>query len=423
MDEVLGQLNPWWERRAFDVGIPRRVYLERLATVFARRQIHVILGSRRVGKTVFLKQLVNQCLQRGVEPTTIFYAALDHPRLSALPLTEHLRAFRRRFRHPRDRRLYLFLDEVQASPQWEVELKAIYDTESVKIVCTGSTAALLERQRGRLTGRQLITTMYPLTFEEYVEFKNIHPSQAEGYLYERALEDYLTCGGYPEHVLEPSEDYLHNLLEDILARDIIKIHPIHRPDVLRDLLSLLAGSVGSRTSFHKLANTLGLTIETIKTYIGYLQSAFLVRALEKWSPSQADKIYAPKKFYLYDMGIKSLLSGPGDLGAKIENLVFLHLMQEGLSCGYYAESERELDFACGPFTTPRAVEAKYLSRLEWEDKRLAGVKLFLKRYPAAKHVTVVSKDAEARWRKGHVTVELIPAWTFLTRKYSSNKSA
>jgi len=103
--------------------------------------------------------------------------------------------------------ILLFLDEIQESPNWEAELKAIYDQENIKIICAGSTSSLLKSQGGKLTERQIVTTIYPLSFQEYLSFKKTMPSLSEEYKYEKLAEDYLQIGGYPEKVLNPSEEF------------------------------------------------------------------------------------------------------------------------------------------------------------------------------------------------------------------------
>ena len=414
MEDLYYAYNPWWEDKDFDSGIPRQEYLTELEKPFQRKQINIIIGSRRVGKTTFLKQLIQNCLDKNISPQKILYLALDNPRFMKTSLSDHLKYVRKIFLHSRSEKLYLFFDEVQESRNWEAELKAIYDLENVKIVCTGSTSSLISRQGGKLTGRQIITSIYPLTFKEYLTFKNITPSRAEDYKYEKHLEEYLQIGGYPENVLQPSIDYLNNLVDDIIARDIVRLHRIHRADVLKNLLSIVAGSVGSRSSFNKIAKVLGITVDTVKEYIGYFEEAFLIKMLTKWSSSQADKIYAQKKIYLYDTGLKTMLTGSGDRGVKIENLVFFHLLKKNVTnIGYYAESERELDFAFDNFQSPKAIEVKYDSQFDWQDKRFRGVKLFCKRYPHTREVTIITKDAEQTIQDDKLRIFVIPAWKYL----------
>lgn len=413
MEEIYYAFNPWWERKDFDSGIPREEYLKRIDTLLERKQIDIIIGSRRAGKTTFLKQLIKRELKRGFPPKQILYLALDHPQLSKNTVSEHLKFFRKLFMHSRRTKLLLLLDEVQESPDWEAELKSIYDLENIKMVCSGSTSSLVKSQGGKLTGRQIVTTIYPLSFKEFISFKKIELSRTEDYKYEKLLEDYLGTGGYPENVLAPSEEYLHNLLEDIIARDLIRLFPIKKANLLKDLLRLLAASVGSRTSFNKLAHVLGISVDTVKEYIGYFESAFLVKSMEKWTSSYSEKIYAAKKIYLLDTGIKTLLTGKGDLGAKAENAVFLWFLKNRKSCGYYAESQKEVDFILGDFKNPLPIEVKYISGFNWQDRRFSGVKLFLRRFSGVKEVLIISKDVEAETAIEGMVIRVTPAWKFL----------
>lgn len=315
--------------------------------------------------------------------------------------------------HSRDEKLFLFMDEVHESPNWEAELKTLYDLENLKITCTGSTSCLINQQGGKLTGRQIITTIYPLTFKEYLTFRKDMPSMSEGYKYERLCEEYMDTGGYPENVLDPSEDYMINLIDDIIARDIIRLHRINRPDLLKNLLLMLAGAVGSRISFNKISKALGITVDTVREYIGYFEEAFLIKTLSKWSQSETDKIYAPKKIYLFDTGIKTRLTGKGDIVAKTENIFFFHLTRKNIPIGYYAESERELDFACSNLQSPHAIEVKYVTKLDWNDKRLTGVKLFLRRYPQTREVTIITKSVDKRIEDEKAAISMVTAWKYL----------
>jgi len=101
------------------------------------------------------------------------------------------------------------------------------------------------------------------------------------------------------------------------------------------------------------------------------------------------------------------------LGAKDENAVFLHLLREGKSSGYYPESEKEVDFVLGDFNNPMPVEVKYVSNFDWQDKRYKGIKLFLRRFPQTKEILIVSKDVETELKEDSVVVRIIPLWKFL----------
>ncbi|MBI5183963.1 MAG: ATP-binding protein [Nitrospinae bacterium] len=422
MNTLYYTFNPWWEGKDFESGIDRTKYRDSLPALLKRRQIEVIIGSRRTGKTTLLKQFIKDLIKHGVSPRFILYLALDHPALSNIPISEHLKNMRKLFMHEREKKIFLFLDEVQESPRWEIELKSIYDIENIKIFCTGSTSSLIRRQRGRLTGRQIVATLYPLSFDEFILFKGPMPSLSEDYRYEKLVEEYLPIGGYPENVLNPSVEYMSNLLEDILARDLIRLYPIKKGFILKDLLRLIASSVGSRTSFNKLGRLLGLSVDTVKEYVNYLESAFLVNQMEKWTTSYSEKVYAQKKIYLWDTGIKTLLTGDTDEGNKAENVVYMELKRRNIPCGYFAESEREVDFVIGNIDSPLPIEVKYISSFDWTDRRFSGIKLFLHRFPNTEKVLLISKDVETEIKVNRTKIEIIPLWRFLLSSESYLKS-
>ncbi len=405
--------NPWWEGRDFETGFLRKNYLQELLKRFDRPQIEIVAGGRRVGKTTFLKQIIKSRLEKGVDKEKIFYLSCDHPQAVDISVSKHLENFRQIFSLPRDERVFLFLDEVQETPSWERELKALYDTENLKIVCSGSTSALIKSHGGKLTGRQINTIIYPLSFSEFLDFRKIEPQPSEGYLLENHAEEYLQIGGYPENVLNPSTDYLKALLDDIFLRDLVRLHPVEYLGVIEDLFRLLTASVGTRVSFNKLANTLGVSVGTVKKYIEYLENAFLVKKMTKWSTSHRQRVYAQKKAYLLDTGLKTLLTGEEDLGFKAENAVFVQFLRSDQEVGYFAESQKELDFIAGGFDDPLPVEVKYVDDLAMDDKRLAGLRLFLKRFDDVKKAKVVTKSVDKRERFQDVEIEIVPLWRFL----------
>ena len=102
-------------------------------------------------------------------------------------------------------------------------------------------------------------------------------------------------------------------------------------------------------------------------------------------------------------------------GVKAENAVFLHFLKNRKSCGYYAESQREVDLVLGDFKNPLPVEVKYISDFDWQDRRFSGVKLFLRRFSRVKEVLIISRDVETETAKEGVVIKVIPAWKFLLR--------
>lgn len=202
----------------------------------------------------------------------------------------------------------------------------------------------------------------------------------------------------------------------MVARDILRRGRIRRPELIQELLRLLAAGAGTRTSHNRLSKTLGVTVDTVKDYLSYLGEAYLLGTIEKWTTSHTERVYAPRKVYLLDTGFESLLTGKGDLGAKAETAVFVDFVRRGTPCGYYAESQREVDFVTGGRGSPKAIEVKYEDAFNWEDRRFDGVRLFLRRYPACRTVTVVTRDAAGEAEVGHAKVTALPLWRHLLRQ-------
>ena len=178
-------------------------------------------------------------------------------------------------------------------------------------------------------------------------------------------------------------------------------------------MRLVAASTGSRISYNKLSKTLGLSLDTVKDYINYLEGAFLLKSVEKWSTSHSERIYAQKKVYLWDNGIRTILTGSGDEGSKAENAVFMEINRNGVPCGYYAESEREVDFIIGSYNSPLPVEAKYVDAIDWNDRRLSGLRLFLRRFPGTKQMVLVTKNFEGETKIAEASIIAVPLWKFL----------
>ena len=411
MDANYHKMNPWWENKGFETGIKRSIYNDIDEKSKKRQQIEIITGSRRTGKTTLMKQLILEYLKDN-DPRTILYMNLEDPALNSNSINAHLRNFRAGFNHRIDTRLFLFFDEVQESKDWDTELKSVYDSENVKVFVTGSTSHMISMRGGKLTGRQATTCLYPLDFNEYLLFKKAQISGAEDYLHENMLDAYLQEGGYPEKVLKDPPDYMQNLMQDIITRDIIRYFKPRKDREVFGLFTLLCAALGSRVSYSRFKRVLGITVDTVKEYLGYFEMAYLVSTLEKWSDSPNDKIYANRKVYLYDTGFKTALDAKKDAGAKAENVLYIYLRKKGLDMGYFAENDREVDFIINTPDGPVAVESKYVDELEEKDIRLAGLRLFVKKHSPAK-AFVATRSVEREFTIGATRVKAIPLWKIL----------
>ncbi|MBU1071335.1 ATP-binding protein [Patescibacteria group bacterium] len=356
MEEILYLLNPWWLNKKFSSGIPRPKYNQILNSSLRHKRAVLIVGSRRTGKTTLLHQLIKKLLQEKTNPKQILYLLLDHPKLSSYKLLEIVQKFRQIHELKRSQKLYLFFDEVQYSPNWEQQTKALFDTEKVKIYLSGSASSQLLLKSPYLTGRLAKFTIFPANFQEFLTFKKIALSPSEHYLYPKIFDKYLQTGGYPEYLLQPDPTYFPDLINNILYKDIVALYGIRNPDLIRDLLLLLADRSGHQTSYNKLANILGLNNDTVKEYIYYLKNSLLLTELPRHSTSRSKRIYSAKKFYLNDNGLLFSLTGKINLGSAAEQTLLHHLNDKFDQVNFHYENQREIDFIVN---NQIAIESKY----------------------------------------------------------------
>lgn len=327
--------NPWWADPAVTIPeatYPRRVYFplfKSLALNFEVRRATILLGPRRVGKTVIIKQLIHETIQAGVEPRAILYASVDTPIYSGLSLETFLHLM------PKDapsRRVVIF-DEIQYLRDWEVHMKDLVDNSpEIKFIATGSAAAALRlKSRESGAGRFSEFMLPPLTFYEFLKFVGTHDAlvsevEKKGNRTYTARDmsalntnfvDYLNFGGYPEAVLNPEvrrnpEQFIRNdIIDKVLLKDLPSLYGIQEIQQLNKLFSFLAYNTGNEASLENISQESGLTKPTIKKYIEYLESAFLIIKLstvdDNCRTMQRERTF---KIYLSNPSMRAALFAP-----------------------------------------------------------------------------------------------------------------
>ncbi len=421
MREILYLLNPHWQGKALPVGVSRPHYLKDLLANLQRREVQILIGSRRVGKTTIMFQAIEQLIaEKKAQPNEIIYVSLDHLALGDTPLPMIIETFRAEFQHPRDRRLYIFLDEIQSSPNWAQHLKNILDFEDVRVCAAGSSSLLIERQGTYLTGRSLRTTVFPLSYHEFLTFKTAVPGPTEEYQHDGLLIEYLYQGGYPEQILSPHPTYMADLIDAVINKDIIRAHNIKNPDILNKLLLLLAQRIGQRTSHSKLKNILRVSQDVVRDYIRHLMAAYLIGEIPKFSYSTNEQVYAEKKYYFADTGLRSSVIGQRDLGGLAENALFLHLQKRFGQVSYGRVNGYEVDFVVLDHGQPLIFEAKFTEQVS--DEELKSILKFIAKFSGGNvtspvsEATVVTRNLSGDRKLGDLKIELVPLWKLLLQE-------
>ena len=339
--EILEDYNPQWFEEMGEQGILREKYLEMLREKLRKKDITFLIGLRRIGKTTLLKQFIHMLqTEMGVDGRRILYLSLDHPVLQNYELGEIIREFRKMNEISKKEKIYLFLYEILYMKNVFQWLKVINDNERVKVYATSSSALRLKDKKGFVTGRHSTIRIKPLSFREYLTFRG--KDKREPHLLERYFEEYLKNGGIPEYVLRGEIEYLVDLAEDIIMKDISARRNLANPMKLRELFLILVSRIGKPITYAKLARLLSVKEETVEQYLSYLVSSELVHVVYRWSKSLNERIYSPKKVYLGDVGFRYALTGEYSLGSNFENVMFLNILEE--EPFYYLDKGVEIDF-------------------------------------------------------------------------------
>lgn len=382
-----------------------------------------LLGPRRSGKTSVLYKVISG-LRKTLAREQLLYINFEDDRLYPLSLEDMdtmLQAYYDLYPEMREQKVYFFFDEIQDVPHWEKFVRRIYDQLDCRIFVTGSSSKFLSKEIATgLRGRTIPYEIFPLSFSEYLDFKeikpNIHQSKSQSQI-RNALKEYLTRGSFPEVVhldTEVTRRLLQEYLDLIIYRDITERHGIQNQSLLKYLVKYLFVNLANPLSVNKLFNDLksqGFKVgrTTIYDYLSYLQDAYLVFQVEKYSKSVREQAVNPKKVYGIDAGMKNVVSIGQDWGRLYENTVFLHLRRkyEGI---YYWKGKQEVDFY---------IEGKYLINVVYELDDPATEKRELTALTeAAKSLKLseawlITADREDAITQDGIKINLVPLWKWL----------
>ena len=382
MQDLLYQYNPWWEESYLNEGIKlREKYLRELRNYLKLKQIVVLTGLRRVGKTTLMKLIIQELITQGIQSKYILYISLDDYLLHKNSILEIVNEYRKIHKIKIEEKIYLFFDEVTYKDDFHIQLKNIYDSQNTKIFTASSSASMLRDKKASLTGRAITIEIKPLDLNEYLFFKGITLKKRDKQLYKSYFIEYCKDGGLPENVLNPNREYLMNLVDDIIQKDITAFHSLKNHQILRDYFTLLMERSGKQLSINKIGKILNISPDTSKRYLGYFESTYLIHLLPRWGKTN-QKLLSPKKIYASDLGIKHLFMGERDFGSYFENYIYL-LLRNKKSLYYLYENTIEIDF----YTEDKIlIESKFYSELNQKQEKL------FREYPADKKLVIDSVE-------------------------------
>lgn len=440
--------NPWWVAGAGIepdyAGLPRRAYLASFLRLVRQAGVNravVLLGPRRVGKTVLVYHAIQALLDEGVSGRNILYISLETPIFTGLTLDGLVNRFRRLFSHPAHTRLYVFFDEIQYLHDWQIHLKSLVDDQrDCRFVATGSASAALRTQSaesgaGRFTDFQLP----PLTFAEYLRFID---REAEligavdgvpaGYFardigaLNREFVNYLNYGGFPEAVFsravraDQQRHIKSDIIDKVLLRDLPSLYGISDIQELNRLFNTLAYNTAREISLQSLSTTSHVDKKTLARYLEYLEAAFLIRRVRRVDQDAAHfERVTTFKIYLTNPAMRAALFGPvrdadSAMGSLAETAVFsqwLHNVALVDTLHYARWKSGEVDLvALDPGTQrPRfAVEVKWSDRIMSEPRELRALLAFSRKHALGRRPLVTTRTGEGVVKLDGTDVEFTP---------------
>jgi len=335
----------------------KRKIFNSLEKHLAVKQVTVLTGMRRTGKTTLVKQLMEAS---DIEHKLFFDLEQLEDRdlfdvrnydLIIKKLSEEGIDF--------SKKVMICIDEIQLLPNIPSVIKYLYDHYNIKFIVTGSSSYYIKNKfQESMAGRKKIFEIYPLDFGEYLTFnnykfkglENIESLENDTIIKEeiqKNYNDYCTYGGFPEVVLTKNISEKKDLLQDILSSyiniDLVQIADIKKIPELRNIIKLLAARIGSKLDISKIANTVNLSRQTVENYIYLLENTYFIKTIPVYSLNADREIVKARKVYFLDNGIATQFAELSS-GSKFENAIFNQLHHFGELSYYQLKTGPEIDF-------------------------------------------------------------------------------
>ena len=409
--------NDWWvtgHPRKELIRPYRRPSFDKILDYIDDRQILLLYGLRRAGKTTLLYQIIDDLLSKGVQQKHILYFSFDESeaeidRLIQIYETEVLKSPVKDIE-----RVYIILDEVQKGRDWENRIKIYYDLyPNIKFIISGSASLNVERRSTEtLAGRLYSFYIGPLSFAEFLRFKGIEPVLENWRVYENSVKplfmDYVMKGGFPELVNEENREKILSYVKDIVLDRIILIDiplefGVRDAALLKTLVEMVASDPGLVLNYDSLSKKLGRSKQTIMNYIFYLEYSLIIKTLKNMRPGFLSTSRKMRKVYFTDSAFQFAIRGqiyehPGKVA---ENAV----LQAAGPDNYYRDGNEEIDFLLNREGNMIPIEVKY-GVYELNKFIILVKKLGLS------YGIIVSKDEFEIHEKGDVRICIIPLWLF-----------
>ena len=388
------------------------------------KKIITLIGVRRCGKTSILYDMINK-LSKSIDKTKILFINFEDERLdlNVDELDLVLQSFRELYPTHNFKECYFFFDEIQNIDGWEKFIRRVYDTISKNIFITGSNSKLLSTDIATsLRGRTLSYKVFPLSFKEYLSFKDIeidlYSTKSLAFI-KNAQDNFLANGAFPE-TLVLEEKYVNQTLQEyfnvLLYKDLAERYNITNTVALKFFLKRIIASSTKQISINKIYNELkssGIKIgkNTLYNFLDYVQNIYLALTLHRYDKSLVNKELGEKKIYSIDIGLNNAteFKFSDDIGKSLENAVFLELKRNYSEIFYYRDTTSECDFIVNEQNKiTQAIQVTYdMSNIDTKKREIKGLLNACKNFNLDSGI-IITYDNEDEYIENDITIKVVP---------------
>lgn len=378
--------------------IKRELYLNKIRDSYDSELIKVIIGVRRSGKSVLMKQIIEELTEKGIKKDHIIYINFeDYDYIDYTEPKKFNNYVKSKIKD--ESKYYLFFDEIQNVNDFERVINSFRATMNVSIFITGSNSKLLSSELATyLSGRYISLKIMPFTFREYLQLKEERKEEID---IDKSFMEYLEWGCMPQifntNSSEERKLYLRDLYNSIILKDIVERNKIKDVNLLNRVMQFLMENIGGIISSNSILGYLKnenvkTTADTIMNYIEYINNSLIVNKVNRYDIRGKSVMATLEKYYLTNLGLLQLKKSPIEkkVGGRLENIVYNELIARGYEVYIGKTQKGEIDFVVDDFGDRKYIQvADYLSSDEVVEREFGAYKSVADNYP--KYVITMDK--------------------------------
>ncbi|MCH5180864.1 MAG: ATP-binding protein [Erysipelotrichales bacterium] len=335
--------------------IQRNEYIKKIIPLIDTKFIKILSGVRRSGKSTILNMIEKYLIDdKGIKKDSIIHMQLDSFQYENIKDGHSFYNYLVDLIDRDDEKKYLLLDEVQEVYNWEKCVNSLMNEKNVDIIVTGSNSKLMSSEISTyLTGRYVSIMVFPLSFKEFIEFRNLPDNLINR---QTTLNEYIRIGGFPGIVINIENEIdnyavVKDIYNSVVLSDIMARYSIRNQELFDRIVKFIFENVGKTFSANSIKNFLksegrNIDIETIFNYISYLEKAFIIYKCQRYDLQGKNVLKTQEKYFLADQSFKYALFGfnPKSVAAMMENIIYLEMRRRGYNVFVGKLDSKEIDF-------------------------------------------------------------------------------